>query len=372
MSRIRVVLLIQALNSFVAGVLGIVLPLMMQERKIDIVTIGLVFASLPLIFQVGRMFFAVVSDFWGRKFFFILHGFLSVVSSGIYYIAHTPLEFLFGKVVEGTKDGSLWAVNRAFLLEHSEQKWTTLVYLRTAVYVAFAIGSLLAGFFVVWFFYDGTLLLCILIGALIIPLAFLITKEKREKFNMEKALQFLDFRKKGKAFKAFLFLFFVMGLSFGLRSGFVFPLFLSANGFNAEMVGLLIGLQIFFAGLFSYFFARRFEMRRLILWSGVLYTVMLVLLGFSGSVIAGVLVVVYGVVEGLLSIGQEGILSSITREESYGIDIGLLMMGLHAGDTISLALSGFLISWWGFAAPFILSGFIFVIFYVGAYLILKV
>jgi len=75
--------------------------------------------------------------------------------------------------------------------------------------------------------------------------------------------------------------------------------------------------------------------------------------------------------EGLLSIGQEGILSNIAKEESYGIDIGLLMMGLHSGNTLSLALSGFLISWWGFTAPFVLSGFIFVVFYVGSYLILK-
>jgi MFS family permease len=365
------VLLIQVLNSFVAGVLGVVLPLMMMERNIDIVTIGLVFASLPLIFQLGRMFFAIVSDFWGRKLFFVLHGFLSVISNGIYYLANTPLEFLFGKVVEGTKDGSLWAVNRAFLLEHSERKWTILVHLRTAVYVAFAVGSLLAGFLIVWFFYNGTLMLCVLIGAFCVPLAFFVVGERKEKFSMERALHFLDFRKKARVFKVFLVLFFVMGLSFGLRSGFVFPLFLSVNGFDAEMVGLIVGLQILLAGLFSYFFARRFEMRRLILWSGVLYTVMFVLLGFSGSVLAGVLVVVYGIVEGLLSIGQEGILSSIAKEESYGIDIGLLMMGLHTGNTLSLALSGFLISWWGFVAPFLLSGFLFVVFYVGSYLILK-
>lgn len=101
----------------------IVLPLMMAERNIDVVTMGLVFASLPMIFQLGRMFFATVSDFWGRKFFFVLHGFLGVVSGLIYYLARTPLEFLFGKVMEGSKDGSVWAVNRAFLLEKSERKW---------------------------------------------------------------------------------------------------------------------------------------------------------------------------------------------------------------------------------------------------------
>jgi len=371
LGQVRNVLLIQVLNSFVSGVLGITLPLMMKGRNIGIVTTGLVFASFPMIFQLGRMLFATVSDFWGRKLFFVLNGFFGIISSLIYYLAYTPLEFLFGKVVEGTKDGSLWAVNRAFLLERSERKWTTLVRLRTSAFVAYAVGSLLAGFFIVWFLYEGTLMLCVLVGVLVVPVSLLLVGGRRERFNAKKALHLLDFRKKGKVFKMFLALFFVMGLSFGLRSGFVFPWFLSANGFDTETVGVLIGLQILLAGLFSYLFARRSEMRRLILVSGVLYTVVLVLLGFSGLVFAGVLVVVFGVVEGLLSIGQEGILLRITNEESYGIDIGLLMMGLHSGNTLSLALSGFLISWWGFVAPFLLSAFIFVVFYVGSYLILR-
>jgi len=371
LNQVRNVIFIQVLNSFVSGVLGIVLPLMMEERNIDIVTIGLVFAAFPLIFQLGRMVLAVISDFWGRKLFFLLNGFLGVVSSLIYYLAHTPLEFLFGKVMEGTKDGSLWAVNRAFLLEENESKWRILVHLRTAAYVAYAFGSLLAGFFVVWFFYERTLMFCILVGFLVIPASLLLASRRKEKFNVTKALHFLDFRRKGKVFKMFIILFFVMGLSFGLRSGFVFPLFLSANGFDAEAVGVLIGLQILLAGLFSYLFAKRVKMGKLILASGVFYTVVLVLLGFSFSMFAGALVVVYGVVDGLLSIGQEGILSKITSEESYGSDIGLLMMGLHSGNTLSLALSGFLISLWGFMAPFLISAFVFALFYLGSYSILK-
>lgn len=371
MGQVRLVILIQILNSFVGGVLGVALPLMMEERNIDIVTIGLVFASLPMIFQLGRILFATVSDFWGKKFFFVLNGFLGVIMSLIYYFAYTPLEFLFGKVVEGTKDGSLWAVNRAFLLEKSEGKWAILVYLRTVVYVAYAVGSLLAGFFIFWFFFEGTLILCVLVGASVVPSALLLAGDRKKRFSVAKALHLLDFRKKDRVFKRFLVLFIVMGLAFGFRSGFVFPLFLNSNGFDAEIVGVLVGLQVLLAGLFSYLFAKRFEMGRLLLVSGVLYTVTMVLLGFSSSVFAGFLVVVYGVVEGLLSISQEGILSRVTSEGSYGTDIGLLMMGLHGGNTLSLALSGFLIEMWGFIAPFLMSASIFMVFYMGSYFLLR-
>lgn len=370
MNQVRVVIFIQILNSFVSGVLGVALPLMMKER-IGIATIGLIFASLPMIFQLGRMSFATVSDFWGRKLFFVLNGFLGVISSSIYYLAQTPLEFVFGKVMEGTKDGSLWAVNRPFLLEKSERKWRILVHLRTVVYVSYAVGSLLAGFFIVWLFYEGTLMLCALVGAFAVPAALLLVGGRKKKFSVAKALHLLDFRSKAKVFKMFLILFFVMGLSFGFRDGFVFPLFLSTNGFDAETIGVLLGLQILLAGLFSYFFARRVEIKRLIFMSGLLYTAIFILLGFSGSVFAGILTVAYGIVEGLLSIGHEGILSRITSKESYGTDIGLLMMGLHSGRTLSLAMSGFLIEMWGFVAPFLMSAFIFAFFYVGSYSILK-
>jgi MFS family permease len=371
LNQVRVVIFIQVLNSWIGGILGVALPLMMKERNIDIVTMGFVFASMPMIFQLGRMLFAIISDFWGRKPFFFLSGLLGVISNLIYYLAHTPIEFLFGKVMEGTNSGSLWAVNRAFLLEKSEKKWRVLVHLRTTAYISLAVGSLLAGFFVVWFFYKGTLMLCVLIGALGIPLSLLLVGERKKELNASKAFHLLDFRNKKKIFKIFLVLFFVMGLSFGFWSGFVFPLFLSDSGFNTETIGVLLGLQILLAGLFSYLFEGRFEIRKLILISGVLYTVVFILLGFTSSVFAAVLVIIYGIVDGLLSIGQEGILSRIINENSYGTDIGLLMMGLHSGRTLSLAMTGLIISMLGFMAPFLLSATIFVFFYVTSYFILK-
>ena len=43
------------------------------------------------------------------------------------------MEFLFGKVMEGTKLGTLWAVNRPFLLEKKGGHWRILVYLRAVL-----------------------------------------------------------------------------------------------------------------------------------------------------------------------------------------------------------------------------------------------
>lgn len=344
---------------------------MMKERNIDIVRIGLVYASMPIISQFGRMFFATVSDFWGRKFFFVLNGFLGVISSSFYCVAQTSLAFLLGKIMEGTKNGSLWAVNRPHLLENSEKKWRVLIHLRTTNYVSYAVGSLLAGFLLVWLLYERTLILCAIVGAFVVPLSLLLFSRRKKRFSMAKALRLLDFRKKKKIFKLFLVLFFVMGISLGFQSGFVFPLFLSENGFDTETIGVLLALQFLLAGLFSHLLAERVEIKKHILLSGGLYSTMFVLLGFSIAIFAGVLVVVYGVVEGLLSIGQEGILSRISGKESYGSDIGLLMMGLHGGISLSLAISGLIISMWGFMGPFLLSASILPFFYVTSFFILR-
>ena len=371
LNQVKNVLFIQVLNSFVGGVLGVAVPLMMEARNVDVVVIGLVFAIMPLIMQLGRMVFATASDFWGRKMFFVFNGVLGVVSGLIYYVAYSPLEFLFGKVVEGTKEGSLWAVNRAFLLEKNGGHWRILVYLRTVAYVAYAVGSLVAGFLIVWLFFEGTMLVCAVFGVFVIALGFLLVSEKRERFSVAKAQKFLDFRKKSRVFKIFLALFLVLGLSFGLVEGFVFPLFLGNVGFGVEEIGLIIGVEIFVAGLSSYLFSKTSRMRELILLSGILFTVTLLLLGFTSWIFGAMLVIFFGLAQGISSIGQEGILSKICDVECYGTDIALLMMGLHLGESLSLALSGFLISLWGFVAPFVLAASTHVFFYVGSYVVLK-
>ena len=370
-SQTRIALLIQFFHSFASGVIGVVVPLMMKERNVDVVVIGLIFATMPLIMQFGRMVFATLSDFWGRKIFFLSNGALGFLSSLIYYFARTPLEFLFGKVAEGTKEGTLWAVNRAFLLEKSGGRWRILVQLRSIVYVSYAFGSLMAGFLAAWLLFEGTMLLCAIFGLFTISLSFLLVSERKAQFSMEKALNFLDFRKKTKIFKIFLVLFFMIGLSYGFRGGFIIPLFLDKNGFSAEAIGLIIGTQILLAGFSSLLFSKSTKIRQFILWNGILTTLTFSLLGFLGSVYAASLVIIFGFIEGMAPIGQEGILSKICDKESYGTDIGLLMMGLHVGETLSLALSGFLIAWWGFAVPFLLAASTYIIYYLTSYHILK-
>jgi MFS family permease len=343
---------------------------MMKEKNITIIEMGLVVASLPLIMQFSRMLFAIVSDYWGRKPFFVSNGILGVLSCLIYYGAYLPVQFLSGKIVEGVREGTIWAVNRPFLLERSGGHWRILVHLRTVLYISFAAGSLLAGFLIVWFFYEGTMLFCALIGVLVTLLSLLLKGEKRRSFTFKRALPSLDFRKKTRIFNMFLILYLVLGVSYGFRSMIIVTLFLDNHGFATEPIGVILGVQLFLAGLFSYLFSKSKRMEMLILFSGISFAVIFSLLGFLDPFFAVVLLIVYGVIEGVTSIGQEGILARISDKSSYGADIGLLMMGLHIGETISLALSGFLVSLWGYTATFLMAAMTYAIFSVASYVIL--
>ena len=368
---VQTVLLIQVLQSSSSGILGIALPIMMKERQINVVTVGFVFAAMPIIFQLGRMFFATLSDFWGRRLFFVSSGLLAATSGLIYYIAHTPLEYLFGKVVEGTKEGTLWAVNRAFLLEQGGGQLKALIRLRTFAYVAYAVGSFLAGYLIAWILFEGAMLLCAVFGVVVALIALTLKREERGKFDFSKALRFLDLRRKEKTFRKFLILFCIMGVSMGLIGGFVFTWYLDASGFSLEMIGMVLGAQILTAGLFSHLFSRIEKTRLSILLAGILFAVTFLVLGFAAPFIAATLLVFYGAVQGIASIGQEAIASRISDKRSYGIDIGLLWTGFHIAESFSLAITGIMISQWGFTAPFVLAALTYLTYAVGSYLSFK-
>lgn len=368
--QIKNVFLIQSVNAFIVGILTVVLPLLMEDRGINIVSIGLIYASLPIIFQLTRMGFAILSDFIGRKIFFLLTGIMNVFYTAIYYFASGPLGFLFGKVVEGTKEASIWSVNRPFILEHAKNKRKGLIQMRAIDSVSTALGSLIAGFLIAWLFYPNTIILTLLIGLLIIPFALAMKDKRVKRFDVIKAYKLLDYKRKGKFFKIALVILCLMGLSYGLIAGYVFPLFLKSNGFNVEWIGLLLGFQTLLAGVFTYFCIGKIKLWKLIFYSGIAYSIVLFLLGVSSVLISSILVILFllfGIVSGAVDAGVEGIFSRVADSESYSIDIGLLFMGFHSARTVSLMLSGFLIASFGFIAPISLSAFIFIGYFILAY-----
>jgi MFS family permease len=369
LSQSRKAFFIQGIDSFVSGILTILLPLLMLERGIDIISIGLIYSALPIIFQLTRLAFAILSDFIGRKIFFLLNGILRVFYTLIYYFAFSPLEFLFGKIAEGTSSASLWAVNRAFVLEQNKERLKGLIEMRVFDFISGALGTLIAGFLIVFLFYSNALIFCIFISFLSIPTSLKISEKKKKSFQIKEILEILDISKKTKIFKKALIIFFILGLSLGLTAYYVFPLFLKENGYDTESIGLILGIQAFINGISLYYFSKRFSFKKIIIYSAILYFSFLLLLCFLKNFWVGLILIAFGLANGLLTAGIEGIFSRTTTNGfAYGTDIGLLMTTFHIGRTLSLGFSGFLISFYGFPILFIISAFIFLLY---SFLVLK-
>jgi len=352
---------IQIINSMINGILMVVLPLLMLNRGIDVVSLGLIYASLPIIFQLTRLFFATLSDVRGRKLFFVSNGVLNVLALFTYYLAFSPFQFLFGKITEGTRDASLWAVNRPSILDRVKEKRKALSRLISFNRISEAVGRLASGFLMVWLVYENLILFCIPVALLIFPISLRLKETNRVKIKVTRLIHFLDLRKKGKTFKKFLISFFFLGLSQGLIRGYVFPYFLKESGVEPTIIGILLAIQILFSGLVLNLFART-NFKKIFVWGGLFYSLTLFLLALSGYMLGAIFIVLFGFAIGIGDLLSEGIFSIITKKGSYGSDIGLLETGFHAANTISQGLSGIVISVLGFSPLFCFSSAIFIIF----------
>jgi len=372
MKNINNAFFIQGINAFIGGSLEILLPLLLIEKNIRIEYIGLIFALGPLVFQTSRVIFAILSDFFGRKKFFILNSILTPISSLIYYISSSPLVYAFGKVLDDSSSALLWSVNRAFFLEQDEHKKKNLVHMRTVNSISTALGRFVIGFLIVYILFYNALLLLILMGILIIPFSLSIKEQKKRRFKISEIKKIINIKNKSKSFKKILFYFTFLGLSDGIIfGGYVIPVFLSSKSFSPEIIGLLLGLQLFVCGVSGYFM-KKLKMKHLLFWGVTSFSIFTLSLIFLESYLLAIAVsILLGTALGLVYITHEFIFSHIVKKESYAVDVALLLIGFHLGRGISQAASGFMIPLYGYASVFLFSIVTFMIYSIGLYRIFK-
>lgn len=359
--------IIQVINAFVYGAMTIIIPLLMIERGIDIESMGLIFAVLPIIAQTARITFAMISDFVGRKIFYGLNSVMNIVFMGIYYFATRPLEFLFGKFMEGIRNASLWSVNRAYFMDHSYQKKNILIKMRGLGSIFTAFGTIAAGLLISLLFYENTILVCIIISIFVIPQVFRLKDKMRRKVSILSIIRSFDIRGRKRIFRNFIFIFIVTGLGWGLIAGYIFPLFLRLLGYSEQSIGLILGARTLCAGLITYFFASRVPGKRLVLFGGLFFAVTVGLLSFATESTALAIMVIGGLADGLLSAAFEYIFVKVVNHNSSAGDIAMLMFGLHMGMSASLAASGFIISSVGFSSMFFISAVLFAVTSIASY-----
>jgi len=158
-SMLRRLYTINFIDAFIAGVTTVLIPLLMLERGIDVVTIGLVFAAAPLAKIVIRLAGAAIADSLGDRIIYVASSVSDFLLSITYLVSSTATGFAAGKLLDGARESLIWSAIRPSLMAAApEKRHFILADLLSGRLVYNAFGSLAVGILFVFGGYDLPLL----------------------------------------------------------------------------------------------------------------------------------------------------------------------------------------------------------------------
>jgi hypothetical protein len=358
---------ISFLNFFISGGLTLAIPLLLLERNVDLVEIGLVISILPLVFMVARLFVALVADLKGwNRVYILLNWPSSLLATFIYFVANSTPIFLIGKIAEAMKESSYWAVNRTTIFSLSPKREEKEATRNTAVlFLSTAIGSAVAGLSISYFGFSTTLaILMVAAGVVGVPAA-LLWKARKQNFELKPARMksLINLRSYGRKFWFVSITLLFFGLAYYPLLNLLLPVFMAEElGYSYFMIGIAYLLFNLIASAIV-FFTLRFSLgtKRVILQSAIAFCASFLLV-FSNSYFLG-LFLALAVAEGLAMGFFESIIAKATKnKQSVSVDIGLLHVPYRFAEFASLLYAGFIAQTIGYFPVFASSGIFFVIF----------
>ena len=367
---------ITILNNFVSGGLALTIPLLLLDRNVNLAEIGIVISILPLVFLVVRLLFSAFADKLGWASFFILLNWPGTLfSTAIYFFANSTYAFLLGKIVEGVKESSYWAVIRTTIFSLSpKQKAKEATKNHAFILLSNAFGGAVSGLGIAYMGFSHTLGIMIIASTIIgIPAAFLWHTEKRDSRPQDlSAIASLDPRGKGKTF-------WLVSLTLSLFSLAQYPLItLVLPVFMAQQLRYdysLIGTVLMLYYLVSSFAA--FSTLKMTLGVGRVATQCLIAL-FAAFLLANSsiyflsLFLALALVHGLgIGLYEFMIAKAILNRLTVSVDIGLLMIPTRLAEFTSVLFAGFVAQSLGYAPIFAASGIFFTAFSMLSFYVIK-
>jgi predicted MFS family arabinose efflux permease len=364
------------LNFFISGGLTIAIPLLLLERNVDLVEIGLVISILPLVFLVARLLLALVADLKGwNRFYLLLNWPSSLLSTFIYFVANSTPMFLIGKIAEAMKESSYWAVNRTAIFSLSPKREEKEATRNTAVFfLSTAIGSAAAGLSISYFGFSTTLALLIVAAGIIGFPAALLWKSRKQNCELKPARikVLINLRSYGRRFWFVSITLLFFSLAYYPLLNLLLPVFMAQQlGYSYFTIGIAYFLFNIIASAII-FSTLRFSLgaKRVILQSGIAFFASF-LLAYSNSYFLG-LFLALAVAEGLGMGFFESIIAKATKsKQSVSVDIGLLHVPYRFAEFASLLYAGFIAQSIGYFPVFVSSGIFFAIFSVLALYFLR-
>jgi len=370
------ILAITFLNFFISGGLTLAIPLLLLDRNVDLVEIGVVISVLPLVFMVVRLLMAVVADSKGWNRFYILMNWpWSVLSTFVYFIASSTPMFLLGKFLEALKESSYWAVSRTAIFSLSPKREEKAATRNIAILLlSTAVGSAVAGFGIANFGFSFTFgILIMAAGFIAIPAALLWKIPKRNfESNNTRFGEIINLKRKGKMFWLVSITSVFFSLAFFPLSNLLVPVFMVEQiGYDYLTVGIAYMLYNLIASTVI-LGTLKFSLgiRRVILQSFIALFVTFLLA--SSNYYFYALFLALAVAEGLGWAFYESIIAKATKDKpSVSVDIGLLIVPLRFAEFGSVLYAGLIAQNLGYAPVFAASGIFFSIFSFLAFYLLR-
>jgi predicted MFS family arabinose efflux permease len=370
------IMAITFLNFFIKGGLTLAIPLLLLDRNLDVVQIGVVISVLPIVFMVVRLLMAAFADLMGwNRFYLLLNWPWSVLSTFVYLIASSTPMFLLGKILEALKESSYWAVSRTAIFSFSPKREGKESTRNIAVlFLSTAVGSAVAGFGIAYFGFSFTFsILIVAAGFIAIPATLLWKIPKQNlKPNKIRFEEIINPRKKGRMFWLVSITSVFFSLAFFPLLNLLLPVFMVQQiGYDYITVGIAYMLFNFIASIVI-LGTLRFSLgiRRVILQSSIALFATFLLA--SSNYYFFTLFLALAVAEGLGWVFYESIIAKVTKDKpNVSADIGLLIVPLRFAEFGSVLYAGLIAQNLGYAPVFASSGIFFLIFSLLALYLLK-
>ena len=356
------------LNNFVAGALTLLIPLLLLAQNVNLAEIGLVVSVLPLVFLVARLLFAAVADRVGwSHIFFLVNWPTTLVATAIYYVANSLPAFLAGKITEGLRDASYWAVNRAAIFDLSPGRAEKEATRNNAViWLATAVGSAGAGLGIAYAGFSSTLLVLIVASTAIGIPAGMLWKTRKPVLckNREKKLGMaLDPRGKSKAFWwASVALMFNSIATYPLLT-LLLPVFMQVQlGYSYLLIGVLFMLYNVVASATTFLTLRMsLSLKRVIVQSAIAFLASVFLT--SSGLFFPALLFALAFARGFGVAFFEHLVAKVAKDsQNVCVDIGWLHVPMRLAEFATVMTAGFAVLAVGYAPVFAATGVFFIVF----------
>ena len=356
------------LNNFVAGALTLLIPLLLLAQNVNLAEIGLIVSALPLVFLVARLLFAAVADRVGwSHIFFLVNWPTTLVATAIYYVANSLPAFLAGKITEGLRDASYWAVNRAAIFDLSPGRAEKEATRNNAViWLATAVGSAGAGLGIAYAGFSSTLLVLIVASTAVGIPAGMLWKTRKPVLckNREKKLGMaLDPRGKSKAFWwASVALMFNSIATYPLLT-LLLPVFMQVQlGYSYLLIGVLFMLYNVVASATTFLTLRMsLSLKRVIVQSAIAFLASVFLT--SSGLFFPALLFALAFARGFGVAFFEHLVAKVAKDsQNVCVDIGWLHVPMRIAEFATVMTAGFAALAVGYAPVFAATGVFFIVF----------